>query len=203
MCGLTCAADVALACDAGADAVGVIVADSPRRVALERIAEIAYAVPPFMAKIGVVADPQPEEVAELRRHGFLLQFSGNESAEACEELSRGAGYVKTFHIDGDSGRADLAQLESYRHATPMFDTRVAGKAGGTGVPFPWRIVESVAKRRPVVVSGGLTAANVGACVRSLRPYAVDVRSGIETGGRKDVVKMRDFVRAVREADAET
>ncbi len=202
ICGITSVADVALALDAGADAIGVIVAPSPRRVPLERVADIGAAVPPFMVKIGVVVDPQPAEARALRALGFVLQFSGDEPPDLCENLSRGAGYVKAFHVDAVAGEANFERVEAYRHGTPMFDTRVDGKAGGTGIPFLWRIVESVAKHRPVVVSGGLTPGNVGACVRAVHPYAVDVRSGVETGDAKDLQKIRAFVRAVREADGE-
>jgi phosphoribosylanthranilate isomerase len=83
----------------------------------------------------------------------------------------------------------------------MFDSSVAGSFGGTGRAFDWSLVAALARERPLVMSGGLTPANVGACIRAVRPYAVDVRSGIETDGRKDPDKMRDFVRAVREADS--
>jgi phosphoribosylanthranilate isomerase len=82
----------------------------------------------------------------------------------------------------------------------MFDSRIDGRYGGTGVSFVWQLVEAIAARRAIVISGGLTPANVAACVRAVRPHAVDVRSGIETAGRKDPAKMAAFVRAVREAD---
>jgi len=202
-CGLTSAAEVALAVEAGADAIGVIVADSPRRVTLDEAAGIALAAPPYMAKLGVVVDPPADLAVRLRSFGFTLQFSGDESARVCETLAHGSAYVKAFHVDGGTEDAGFERIEAYTHATPMFDTRVDGKAGGTGIPFLWRIVESIAKRRAVIVSGGLTPGNVGACVRAVRPYAVDVRSGIETNGHKDIDKMRAFVRAVRDADAET
>jgi phosphoribosylanthranilate isomerase len=82
----------------------------------------------------------------------------------------------------------------------MFDSTVRGKLGGTGIAFDWERIVTIARARRVIVSGGLTPENVAACVRTVRPYAVDVRSGVESGGRKDISKMRAFVRAVREAD---
>jgi phosphoribosylanthranilate isomerase len=82
----------------------------------------------------------------------------------------------------------------------MFDTRVADRAGGSGLPFDWSIIQSIAIARAIVISGGLTPGNVADCVRAVRPYAVDVRSGIETDGRKDAAKMAAFVAGVHEAD---
>jgi phosphoribosylanthranilate isomerase len=203
-CGMQSPADIALAVDAGADAVGIIAAESPRRVAAEDWANLAAAIPPFVARIGVVANPQFGEAVALRRAGLTLQFSGEELPEKCEELAGGDRYIKAFHIRAGVTYepADFDELDAYEHATWMFDSRVDDRLGGTGVPFLWSVVESIAKRRKVIVSGGLTAENVGACVRAVRPYAVDVRGGVETGDTKDFEKMRAFVRAVRDADAE-
>lgn len=204
-CGMRTPADVALAIDAGADAVGVIVADSPRRVAEADLPGLAAAIPPFVDRIGVVAGPSDGSAALLVSLGFTLQFSGEELPAQCERLAGGRPYVKAFHIRaGESYEpADFSALEAYTHATWMFDTRVDERFGGTGVPFTWSLVELVAQRRDVIVSGGLTPQNVGACIRAVRPYAVDVRGGVETSERKDVEKMRAFARAVREADEQT
>ncbi len=202
-CGLTSEAEIALAVEAGADAVGVIVAPSPRRVTLEALPSLAAAVPAFVTKVGVVVGPSEAEAAALRALGFMLQFSGDESAELCERLCAGAAYLKAFHVHPEESAlvADLACLREYRRAVWMFDSRLDARYGGTGVPFVWHVVEAAAAQRPIVVSGGLTPENVGACVRAVRPHAVDVRSGIETAGRKDPAKMLAFVRAVHEADA--
>jgi indole-3-glycerol phosphate synthase/phosphoribosylanthranilate isomerase/anthranilate synthase/indole-3-glycerol phosphate synthase/phosphoribosylanthranilate isomerase len=202
ICGLASLRDVELAVAAGADAIGVIVAESPRRVPLERVGELAAAIPPFVSKVGVMVN-QPADVAEtLRGEGFTLQFSGEESAAACERMAGGARYVKAFHLNAGSADFDETRLAPYAHALALFDSRVGEARGGTGVAFAWNAVRGVAARRAIVVSGGLTPENVGACVRALRPYAVDVRSGVETGGEKDPEKMRAFVRAVRDVDAE-
>jgi len=203
-CGMTSPADIALAVDAGADAVGVIVAQSERRVPLDALPALGRAVPPFVAKVAVLVDPADEELAVALRCGFTVQFSGAETPERCAEAGRDGPYVKVFHVKSDQrfDADDVAALEAYRGALWQFDTHVAGSAGGTGVPFTWRVVEPLARTRPVVVSGGLTPSNVADCVRLVRPYAVDVRGGVETDGMKDPEKMRDFVRAVRAADAQ-
>ncbi len=202
-CGMTSLADVALAVDAGADAVGVIVAaSSPRRADPELLLVLATAVPPYVSRIAVVTSPSEREAATLRALGFTLQFSGEELPAECARLAAGHAYVKAFHLRDDTAydAADFEELAAYENALWMFDSRVGEKLGGTGIPFVWDLVAPVARRRPVVVSGGLRPENVGACVRAVRPYAVDARSGIETEGRKDPAKMRAFVRAVREAD---
>jgi phosphoribosylanthranilate isomerase len=200
---MTSADDIALAVEAGADAVGVILAKSPRRVPLERVEELARAVPPFVTKVGVVVRPAEAESALLLALGFTLQFSGDEPVEFCERASGDRPYLKTFHLlrRADYKPDDFASLGDHKHALWMFDTSIDGKAGGTGVTFAWGAVEPIAKLRPIVIAGGLTPDNVGDCVRAVRPYGVDVRSGIESGGKKDSQKMRAFVRAVREADA--
>ena len=202
ICGCESAADIALAVEAGADAVGIIVAPSPRRVSLDLLPALAAAVPAFVSKIGVLAGQGEAEANVLRALGFTLQFSGDEPAAECERLAQGSAYLKAFHVrPGDGERVpDLDGRREYRNAMWMFDSRIDARYGGTGVPFIWHAVQAAASRRPIVVSGGLTPANVAACVRAVRPHAVDVRSGIETAGRKDREKLFAFVRAVREAD---
>jgi phosphoribosylanthranilate isomerase len=200
-CGMTSAADVALAVAAGADAVGVIVAESARRVVLDDVAEIAAAIPPYVSRIGVLANQGSREASLLRRLGFTLQFSGEESAADCDALAEGNGYIKVFHVDPAANEIDLSPCRAYTGASWMFDTRAPGLAGGSGTTFAWRAIEAASRERSVIVSGGLDASNIAACLDALTPFGVDVRSGIETGGRKDAAKMAAFVAAVSAADA--
>lgn len=204
-CGCTSARDAQTAVELGVDAVGVIfAAASPRRVPVSTALDIARVVPAFTTLVGVFVAPVAAMVREARAAGYVAQFSGTEDARDCEDMTAGA-YIKVFHLAPESGvQLDPAQFEQraapYARATWMFDTSVAGTPGGTGRTFDWQIIRTVARRRPVIVSGGLSPANVGTLVRQIRPYGVDVRSGIETGGVKDLEKMRAFVRAVKEAD---
>jgi phosphoribosylanthranilate isomerase len=205
ICGLTTPREAAMAVDAGADAVGVILAPSPRRVSFERAREIVQAVPAFVSRIGVFVDPPADEVEQAVRAGFLPQFCGDESPEFCERHG-GGSYIRVFHVDPQAAQEpEVIERFAERHprATLLFDTRAPGARGGTGTTFAWEAVRAIAARRRVIVSGGLTPENVGACVRSVRPYAVDVRSGVERGGVKDPERVSAFVRAVREADAES
>jgi len=205
-CGCTTADDALLALRCGADAIGVIFAEeSPRTVSMEVARDIAMHVPAFTTLVGVFVDAPSGLIDEARLAGYLPQFSGHESAAEAEAFAEGP-YIRTYRVAADAV-ANAAAFDRfaapYEHATWMFETHVPGRAGGTGIPFPWELARELAGDRPIIVSGGLTPENVGDCVRRVRPYAVDVRSGIETGGVKDPQKMRAFVHAVMEADAQT
>ena len=195
-----------MAVDAGADAVGFIFADSPRKIAVRAAVDIARNVPvPLnVGVVGVVADTPEGDVlaAGSTLPRLTLQFHGTELPDFCARASMGRDYIKVFHLKPDETyeQADFDALRAYEGATPMFDSRVGEQIGGTGVPFAWEILRGY-KGKPFIISGGLTPENVGDCVRMLRPYAVDVRSGVETNGMKDPHKVRAFIAAVRAADA--
>ncbi len=206
ICGCRGVDEAIMAVDAGADAVGVILAeDSPRRVSIERFHEIAEHVPALVELVAVFVDPPSSMVDEALKAGATPQFHGDEPADACERFAAGH-YLKAFHIDDDhlpTSEAFAAHARPFAHATWLFDTAGAsGRSGGSGRSFAWDAVRTIAGDRRVVVAGGLTPENVGTCVRSAHPYAVDVRSGVETNGMKDLRKMHAFVRAVRAADDE-
>jgi phosphoribosylanthranilate isomerase len=207
ICGCTSDADVALAVDAGADAVGVILAErSERRVTIERFRDIAQSVPALTTLVAVFVDPPESLVAEALKAGAIPQFHGDEPADACEAFAAGP-YLKAFHV-GALRAYDAAEFERYarpfRHATWLFDAAGDdGRSGGTGRTFAWAFARRLAGERRLVMSGGLTPENVGNCVREVRPFAVDVRSGVETNGMKDPDKVRAFVRNVRDADTES
>lgn len=203
VCGCTSAADAAAAVAAGADAVGLIFASSPRRISPEQGATVAVAVPAQVSIVGVFIDPSPEELehALLMLPRLMPQFSGSEPPELCRYL--GIPYLKVFPVAAEAGLGDdalSAELKRYPEALPIFET-ASQHRGGSGRTFDWPRVSGLVRRRRSVISGGLTAANVSACVRLLRPYAVDVRSGVESAGVKDASKLRAFIRAVRAADA--
>jgi phosphoribosylanthranilate isomerase len=204
-CGMTSAEDVRLAVDAGADALGFIFAESPRRLRLEQVPALVAELPPLVTRVAVVTEHEAELVPELLARAFTVQFSGHEPAELCERLLAGRPYLKAFHMlpGGVEPSERSGDFTPYRNALWMFDTFAGERGGGAGVPFDWSRVAALARTRPIVVAGGLSPENVGRCVRAVRPYAVDVRSGVERGGKKDIELMRAFVRAVREADAET
>lgn len=204
VCGCTGVDDVAAALEAGADAVGVVLAaDSPRCISIDRLHEIAEYMPALVPLVAVFVDQPSSLVDEALKVGATPQFHGSEPAEACEAFAAGP-YLKAYHVRaGEHITKETFDsfARPFEHATWIFDTADrAGASGGTGQPFEWEIVRRVAGLRHVVVAGGLNPENVGACVRTARPYAVDVRSGVETDGKKDPRKIRRFVEAVRDAE---
>ncbi|HEX3549585.1 MAG TPA: phosphoribosylanthranilate isomerase [Candidatus Elarobacter sp.] len=205
ICGCTSAAEAELAVDAGADAVGVILAESsPRHVSVERFRDIAATIPAMITLVAVFVDPPAALVDEALKAGAIPQFHGYERAEWCEAFAAGP-YLKAYHVreDHPRTRADFDRFaRPFEHATWLFDTAGdGGRSGGTGRTFAWETARELGDDRRYVVSGGLTPENVGDCVRTVRPYAVDVRSGVETNGAKDSAKVRAFVNAVRDANA--
>ena len=198
ICGLTRIDDVRIAIEAGADAIGLVFyAPSPRHVDLPTAAMLASAVPPFVSVVGLFVNADPalvrETLAAVPIH--LLQFHGDEDESYCRQFDR--PYIKAARVKPG---LDLVQ---YAAAFPtaqaiLLDAFVDGYGGG-GKVFDWSLVPS-ALGKPVVLSGGLDAGNVGEAVCRVRPAAVDVSSGVEAGkGVKDAEKIRAFVLAVRQA----
>jgi phosphoribosylanthranilate isomerase len=184
---------------AGADAIGLVFdPNSPRFIAPEKAAVIARSVAPFVTVVALFVDANPEQVRDvlLRVHVHLLQFHGHESPEQCRLYD--LPYIKAVRMREN---VDLhQQAQTYAGAAGLLlDTFDADVAGGSGKRFDWtRVPQNLS--RPVILAGGLTADVVGDAVRSVRPYAVDVSSGVEmTKGIKDPSKIEAFIRAVREA----
>ncbi|MDB6067285.1 MAG: Phosphoribosylanthranilate isomerase [Pedosphaera sp.] len=199
ICGITNPADALAAAEAGADALGLMFYEpSPRNVSIQTAAEIVQSLPPFVIKVGVFVNA-PEEVV-LRAIGEcglnILQFHGEESPEYCQLFP--VMTVKAFRMkDAES----LKALPDYKTDAWLLDAYVADKPGGTGAKFNWELaVEAQKLGRPIFLAGGLTPENVADAVRQVRPYAVDVSSGVEASpGRKDHEKVRAFVRAAKGA----
>jgi phosphoribosylanthranilate isomerase len=205
ICGCRSVNDVRNAVNAGADAVGVIMAESsPRRVPMEDFRDIARFMPAMVSLVAVFVEPPASLVDEALKAGAIPQFHGDEDADSCESFAPGP-YLKAYHVrDDDPVSADAFArfARRFEHATWLFDTaRPGGGSGGTGRTFAWEKLAALGAQRAFVVSGGLTPENVGACVQAVSPYAVDVSSGVETDGVKDPRKILDFVRAVHDADA--
>jgi phosphoribosylanthranilate isomerase len=201
ICGITRVEDAAAAAAAGADAIGLVFyRPSPRFVSLERAREIAAAVPPFTATVAVFVNPSREEVeAVIAACGAtLLQFHGDEPPGFCAAFSR--PYIKAARIR--PGLDLLKYLSPHTAARAwMLDAFHEDLWGGTGGAFDWGLVPRDAAK-PVILSGGLTSANVADAVRRVRPYAVDVSTGVESSkGIKDAAKIAAFIGAVRREDS--
>ena len=211
MCGFTREADVQAAVQAGTDAVGfVLYPPSPRHVSIERAAELASLLPAFVTPVLLFVNDTPERIRQACAAvpGALLQFHGDETANFCEAMSLATGrpHLKAARIPlTEATRFDLVKFaEIHQKAQAiLLDSQVDGYGGG-GKTFNWSLLPPSVDAH-LVLSGGLTPANVGDGIRALRPrarsLAVDVSSGIESGkGLKDADLIQQFVQAVRSAD---
>lgn len=200
ICGLTRDADVDAAVAAGADAVGFVLYDrSPRHVTVDRAAELACRLPPFVTPVGLFVNASVAEIdaAIAAIPQLLLQFHGDETPEACRRPAR--PYLRAARMTAGLDLLDFTARFADARAL-LLDAHVEGYGGG-GKVFDWSLA-SAALPLPVVLSGGLHAENVGQGIRQLRPWAVDVSSGVESAkGIKDADAVRRFCDAVHEADA--
>lgn len=199
ICGITRVEDALAAVEAGADAIGLVFyAKSPRAVTVQQARAIISALPPFVTSVGLFVDASRCELAVLLDAVplDLLQFHGDEAPADCDGYHR--PYIKALRVK--PGDDIAAQVELYKNASGvLLDTYVPGIPGGTGEAFDWSLVpEDLSK--PVILAGGLTAANVAQAIARVRPYAVDVSGGVELAkGIKDAEKIRAFMQAVKAA----
>ena len=201
VCGITSLDDARRCVDAGVDALGFIfVPGTPRHVTAETAARIIETLPPFVTPVGVFWDHpagQVKAIAEECRLG-ALQFHGDEAPE--DLLEHRLPLIKTLKV---AGAADLARMPEYRVAAFLLDSPARWSEGAARPPIPWDVAAVAARRHPVLLSAGLTPDNVALAVRRVRPYGVDVNSGVEARpGRKDPAKVRRFVAEARAAAAE-
>jgi phosphoribosylanthranilate isomerase len=193
ICGITNLEDAVAAVQCGAHALGFVFAESPRRMTAEAVREILRRLPPFVTTVGVFVDEEAEAVREIARQCRLsaLQFHGAESPDYCHQFDRPV--IKGFRVRDDAIAGEMAR---YRVAGYLLDS---AKGGGAGQPFSWDLARGL--EGPIILAGGLTPDNVEEAVRLVRPYAVDVSSGVEScPGIKDREKMEAFVWHVRRCD---
>jgi phosphoribosylanthranilate isomerase len=200
ICGITSVGDGLAAARHGADAIGLIFyPPSPRLVTLERAREIAAGLPPFVARVAVFVNPAAADVDAVIRacRPDLLQFHGEESADFCRSF--GVPYLRALRVR--PGVDLLESLSPFGDAAGwLLDAYRQELYGGTGVAFDWDVIPRELAR-PLILSGGLDAENVGAAIRRVRPWAVDVSSGVEAAkGVKDERRIAAFMEAVRNAD---
>jgi len=214
ICGNTSLADARLAVEAGADAVGFVLAPSPRQVTVAETAGICSHLPENIEKIGVFVDAGLEEIyAAVRACGLTgvqLHFSAEEHlpARLHERLGHTVKILRVVHFEAASGAAasqEIARLAKDAHLHGVLvDSRTADAVGGTGVAFDWaearRTVFGGADGLKLVAAGGLRPENVAEAIATLAPWGVDVVSGVESApGRKDGYKVREFVARARAA----
>jgi phosphoribosylanthranilate isomerase len=198
VCGITNSEDAIAAGDAGADAIGLVFAPSPRQVNVESAREISAVLPDGMLKVGVFVNETPKEVLRIAGEVGLdyAQLHGDETPEDVAAVrSGGVGTVKALRVR-DAG--SLAALEEYEADFFLLDSYSAKARGGTGERFDWEVAKALRGYANILVSGGLTPENVRAAVEFFEPYGVDASSSLEdTPGKKNEERVRRFVSAAK------
>ena len=210
ICGIKQAADALAVVEAGGDLIGLVFAPSRRQVTPAQAGEIVSAVKGHSRAIEVVGVfvnmPAPEvNMIASSCHLDWVQLSGDEPWEYCRQIAR--PLIKAVRIRQgqrpESIGANLATgeqvLSSQKHLY-LLDSQVKGRYGGTGISFDWSLARPVAEQFPVIIAGGLNPDNVARVIEMVAPWGVDVSSGVEAGGAKDIGKIRAFIEAVRRAD---
>jgi len=212
ICGIREEVHALAAVEAGADFIGFVFAPTRRQVSPAKAREIVDTVKKSSSAIkpvGVFVDTPASEVNRIADFCGLdwVQLSGNESWEYCRQIAR--PIIKAIRI-GQQLREEinaeltvgLKTLSPQRFIT-LLDSQVEGKYGGTGITFNWRLVQQVAKEFPVIIAGGLNPENVAQAIEIATPWGVDVSSGVETDGTKDIAKIKAFIEVVRRTDDNT
>lgn len=203
ICGITNFADAQAAVAAGADALGFMLYErSPRFLSVEAAAEIIRRLPPLVAKVGVFVNASEGTVIEARNAcGFdTFQFHGDEPPDFCRRFAPMKA-IKAFRIRDENS---LLALPDYQTDAWLLDSYVPGQEGGTGTRFNWPLAVAAKQHGvPIILAGGLTPENVATAIRQVRPFGVDVSSGVESvPGKKDHDKLRAFIAAARAAALE-
>ena len=195
-CGITRSEDMAVAVSLGVNALGfVFCSQSPRALDVDSARKLLSNCPPFITRVGLFMDQEASTIKDILAHVplDLMQFHGSEPESFCASFQR--PYIKSIAMGSERPNASFEQYSSAQAL--LLDSNDLGQPGGSGEVFDWRAIPAQVNK-PVILAGGLNADNVAAAIQQVRPYAVDVSSGIESDkGVKDKMKMRQFVNAVR------
>jgi len=198
ICGITDYEDASIAVELGAGALGFIFADSPRQITPQKARDIIRAMPPFVKTVGVFVDEGPAAIKEMIHYcGLdLVQLHGDESPDLCCELMPYT--IKALRIKDESSLR-TSRIYQGKVRALLLDTYSKDKAGGTGKTFNWQLAIKIKKLGiPIILAGGLGPANIDGAVSTVRPYAVDVNSGVEERpGKKSHTLMKDLMEKVR------
>lgn len=206
ICGITLPEDALHAANEGADAIGLVFYDkSPRYVTTEQAAEICKTLPAFVTSVALFKDEEADTIRQVLEQLSidLLQFHGSESAEFCRQF--GKPYIKALGMEGEENNKDnVSRLaEAYFDARGLLlDSHAPGAAGGTGESFDWNTIPQNLPQ-PVILAGGIDIDNVAEAIRTVKPYGVDVSSGLESEkGIKDAELVTAFMNKVRNVNGE-
>jgi phosphoribosylanthranilate isomerase len=202
ICGITSASDAQAAVDAGANLLGFnFYPKSPRHIEEDKAAEIRRKLPKRVEAVGIFVNRLPAEVLALGSSLKLdaVQLHGDEPPETVTEIAPVVPVIKAFRVEAEF---PLTSLEEYSRAFAfLFDAAHTGQYGGTGRPTDWDVARRASAKHRIILAGGLKVENVAAAVRIVRPYGIDVASGVESRlGKKDQGLMREFIQEVRRAE---
>jgi len=200
ICGLTRGRDVKHAVACGADAIGFVFARSPRRISPETARRLGDYVPEGVLRVGLFMDQDRSEIKRVLDTVPLdvLQFHGSETGQECSAF--GLPWLKAVAME-DAGSVERAEINYPGALGLLLDSHTTGQGGGSGKIFDWSLSGQVST--PIWLAGGLNAENVSQAIRAVRPFAVDVSSGVESApGIKDSLKVSAFIEAVRKAENE-
>ena len=198
ICGITNKKDALLAVGMGADAIGFIFAESPRQITPTKAKTIIRTLPPLVKTVGVFVNEESARIKEIKSFcGLdLIQLHGEESPELCQDLMPHS--IKAFRIQNER---DIKNIKKYQGTVRaiLLDTYQMGKAGGTGKSFDWSLaVKAKETGLPIILAGGLGPENIQEAITTVKPYAVDINSGIEERpGEKDPVLMRQLMEKIK------
>jgi len=203
ICGISDKKHAIAAIEAGADFIGIVFAQSIRRVTPKQAKEIVDAIrqaSTTVKTVGIFANMPADEVNRIARDCDLdmVQLSGDESWEYCIDIEKPV--IKAIHMQAQCDDTDQTAIFRVEHISDndnvyivLLDTHIEGKYGGTGISFNWKIAKSISTKYPIIVAGGLKPNNVKEAIKKMKPWGVDVSSGVETDGEKDIAKIKKFI----------
>jgi phosphoribosylanthranilate isomerase len=199
ICGITNMEDALLAAEMGADALGFIFAESPRRITPKKARIIIRSLPPMVKTVGVFVNEEPARIKEIKSEcGLdLIQLHGDESPAICRDLMPHS--IKAYRIQNETSIKNIKRYKGVVRAI-LLDTYQKRKAGGTGRTFDWSLaIKAKGAGIPIILSGGLGLENIQEAIRSVDPYAVDINSGIEKRpGKKDPVLLKQLMEKIKD-----
>lgn len=203
ICGITNLEDALYAAECGADALGFVLYEkSPRYIRNNKVYEIVKKLPPFVKTVGLFVNAGLDYVLDAVDycHLNLVQLHGDEDLEFCKEVKKKTGVIKAIRVKGSESIKEIQQFSSVIR-TFLLDAYIEGTYGGTGASFDWELVHQAKEFGDIVIAGGLNRENILEVVKNIKPYGVDVSSGVEISpGKKDKEKVKDFIRIAKGID---
>jgi phosphoribosylanthranilate isomerase len=195
LCGMTCREDVVFAVNMGVDALGFILAESPRQVNLKNVRKLTDKLPPFINRVAVVVNPEPKTVADIEKSGLFdyIQFHGSEQPKMLKGTN-----LKSIKAISIAVEKDLKAVEKYKGIADylLFDTKIGSQIGGTGESFDWSLISKL--EIPYILAGGLGVDNIEKALKKLKPAAVDINSKVENApGEKNHFLVKKTVEKIK------